>query len=155
MAFHSVYDNFLVKQIMRNINVDDAVVDAVAFIDMELIHRGAFFLTRGAAGAAETIDTIQLVQATAVGGTGVKAISGTALAVETGFLNATDLCILELDAVVMDFENGFTFASIEVGGSGDNTDVFVDCTFIGLPRYAHENLNLNAADLLLNFSKKP
>lgn len=155
MSFHSFYDNIFHQELMRNINVDDAVVDAVTFVNMELVHRGVFVGTRGAAGAAETIDSIQLVQATAADGTGVKAITGAVLAAETGFTVAGDKVFLELEPVLMDFENGFTFASIEFGGTGDNTDVFVDAMFLGLPRYAHENLNFSAADLLLNFIKKP
>lgn len=151
---NSLVDNMFVKVVLKNVNVDDATQDT-AYVDCKNLHWVAFVGQMDATPAAETIDVIKMVQATALAGTGKKDITGLALS-NFGNLNiAGDKWFLELDCIGLDFDNDFTFAAITIGGSGDNTDMNQTIVAIGKPRYKSQELNLTAAEYLTNFLKKP
>lgn len=151
---NTFYDNLEMVMLLAHANIDDAEQDS-AYIDMSQRHRVAFVGTQEATPAAETIDVFKVVQATASAGTGKKDVTGLAI---TDFTNASvigDKLILELDAIALDHANDYKFAAVTVGGSGDNTDQFYNVFAVADSRYASENLNLNATDVLTNFKKVP
>ncbi len=142
------------KVVLKNANIDDALQQS-SFVDMTQRHRIAFVGEMDATPAAALLDEIRLVQATSSGGAGKKIIANAAITDFTNVNVAGDIWILELDAIGMDFENSFNFVAAELGADGDNTDLNQTVFAVADVRYASENLNLNATDVLTNFKKVP
>lgn len=139
---NSFYETLFVDNVASAQLINATTTERTAFVDMSLIHSIAFFLEQTAT-SVQDLENVALVQATDSSGTGKKAITNATLA-DAAFVNATagQRFVLEADAVAMDHENGFDFIALEASASATSTTLFIDCTAIGYPRYAHEELNV-------------